>query len=216
MGNSSSKDSGSHSHHTARRSSEPTSPSVATSQANHDRLVTQIYGARPSGNGSSRGSRHDLSFLHLGRNRAEEQPQPERVRETRQEKEARRTERERQARLKERERSMLEENVDGGFLVTLGTYIGPEDYSKPVVRQLQVRLEQPGKQGISLTLKLHRSNEGWPRSGKVSITTLAPGQSTSWWRQLEVCLFLLPMKSRQRCLDPQATTREAPMSTSTI
>ena len=151
MGNSSSKDSGSHSHHTGRRSSEPTSPSVATSQANHDRLVTQIYGARPSGNGSSRGSRHDLSFLHLGRNRAEEQPQPERVRETRQEKEARRTERERQARLKERERSMQEENVDGGFLVTLGTYIGPEDYSKPVVRQLQVRFGTATQARYTLT-----------------------------------------------------------------
>lgn len=34
---------------------------------------------------------------------------------------------------------MQEEGVDGGYLVTLGTYIGPEDYSKPVVRQLQVR-----------------------------------------------------------------------------
>jgi len=34
---------------------------------------------------------------------------------------------------------MQEESVDGGYLVTLGTYIGPEDYSKPVVRQLQVR-----------------------------------------------------------------------------
>lgn len=101
--------------------------------------MTQIYGARPNDNRSRRGSRHDLSFLHLGRNRGEEQPQPERVRETRQEKEARRTERERQARLKERERSMQEEGVDGGYLVTLGTYIGPEDYSKPVVRQLQVR-----------------------------------------------------------------------------
>jgi hypothetical protein len=139
MGNSSSKDSGPRNN--GRRSSEPTSPSLPSSQANHDRIVTQIYGARPSGSGSHRGSRHDLSFLGLGRSRVEEQTQPERVRETRQEKEARRTERERQARLKERERSMQEENVDGGFLVTLGTYIGPEDYSKPVVRQLQVRLK---------------------------------------------------------------------------
>jgi hypothetical protein len=137
MGNSSSKDSGSH--RTARRSSEPASPTLPSSQANnHDRLVSQIYGARPNDGRSNRGSRHDLSFLHLGRNRGEEQAQPERVRETRQEKEARRTERERQARLKERERSMKEEGVDGGYLVTLGTYIGPEDYSKPVVRQLQV------------------------------------------------------------------------------
>jgi hypothetical protein len=196
MGNSSSKDSGSHSHNPARRSSEPTSPSLPSSQANHDRLVTQIYGARPSGNGSSRGSRHDLSFLHLGRSRAEEQPQPERVRETRQEKEARRTERERQARLKERERSMLEENVDGGFLVTLGTYIGPEDYSKPVVRQLQVRFDQRKKQGMMLTMILHRSNEGWLRSGKVLITTPARGQSISWWQRHEVCLSPLLMRYR--------------------
>jgi len=215
MGNSSSKDSGSHSHNTARRSSEPTSPSLPSSQANHDRLVTQIYGARPSGNGSSRGSRHDLSFLHLGRSRAEEQPQPERVRETRQEKEARRTERERQARLKERERSMLEENVDGGFLVTLGTYIGPEDYSKPVVRQLQVRFDQRKKQGMMLTMLLHRSNEGWHRFGKVLITTLARGQSISWWQRLEGCLSLLPMRYHQKWLDPRATTHEAPMSIST-
>jgi hypothetical protein len=137
MGNSSSKDSGSHRTH--RRSSEPASPTLPSSQANHDHHVNSIYGPQPTNSRSRRGSRHDLSFLHLGRSRGEEQPQPERVRETRQEKEARRTERERQARVKERERSMREESVDGGYLVTLGTYIGPEDYSKPVVRQLQVR-----------------------------------------------------------------------------
>ena len=59
-------------------------------------------------------------------------------RETKQEREARRLEKERVARLKERERSMREENVDGGFLVTLGTYTGPEDFNKTIVRQLQV------------------------------------------------------------------------------
>lgn len=32
---------------------------------------------------------------------------------------------------------MKEEHVDGGYLVTLGTYTGTEDFSKPVVRQLQ-------------------------------------------------------------------------------
>jgi hypothetical protein len=63
---------------------------------------------------------------------------PSERRETKQEREARRLERERQARVKERERSMKEENVDGGFLVTLGTYVGPEDFNKQVVRQLQV------------------------------------------------------------------------------
>lgn len=59
-------------------------------------------------------------------------------RETKQEREARRLERERVARIKERERSMKEEHVDGGYLVTLGTYTGPEDFNKQVVRQLQV------------------------------------------------------------------------------
>jgi len=66
------------------------------------------------------------------------QPPYER-RETKQEREARRLERERQMRLAERERSMKEEHVDGGYLVTLGTYVGPEDFNKQVVRQLQVR-----------------------------------------------------------------------------
>ena len=63
---------------------------------------------------------------------------PEQRRETRQEREARRLEKERIAREKERERSMREEHVDGGFLVTMGIYRGREDFSKPIVRQLQV------------------------------------------------------------------------------
>ncbi|OTA56682.1 hypothetical protein K449DRAFT_399408 [Hypoxylon sp. EC38] len=74
--------------------------------------------------GSSSSSRHqDVPFEH---------------RETKQEKEARRLERERVARIKERERSMKEEHVDGGYLVTMGIYTAPEDFSKPVVRQLQI------------------------------------------------------------------------------
>ncbi|KAK4449573.1 hypothetical protein QBC34DRAFT_86275 [Podospora aff. communis PSN243] len=59
-------------------------------------------------------------------------------RETRQEREARRLERERVARIAERERSMKEEHVDGGFLVTMGTYVGTEDFNKQIVRQLQI------------------------------------------------------------------------------
>ena len=59
-------------------------------------------------------------------------------RETKQEREARRLEKERITRVKERERSIREEHVDGGYLVTLGTYTGPEDFSKHIVRQLQV------------------------------------------------------------------------------
>jgi hypothetical protein len=63
---------------------------------------------------------------------------PEQRRETKQEREARRLEKERVARIKERERSIREEHVDGGYLVTMGTYVGPEDFNKQIVRQLQV------------------------------------------------------------------------------
>ncbi|KAI2465825.1 hypothetical protein F4781DRAFT_407752 [Annulohypoxylon bovei var. microspora] len=74
--------------------------------------------------GASSSSRHlDAPFEH---------------RETKQEKEARRLERERVVRLKERERSMREEHVDGGYIVTMGIYTSSEDFSKPVVRQLQI------------------------------------------------------------------------------
>lgn len=59
-------------------------------------------------------------------------------RETKAEREARKLEKERALRAQERERSIREEGVDGGFLVTLGTYTGPEDFSKVIVRQLQV------------------------------------------------------------------------------
>lgn len=59
-------------------------------------------------------------------------------RETKQEREARKLEKERVARIKERERSIREEHVDGGYLVTMGTYVGPEDFNKQIVRQLQV------------------------------------------------------------------------------
>lgn len=62
-------------------------------------------------------------------------------RETKAEREARRLEREREVRAKERERSIREEGVDGGYLVTLGTYTGPEDFNKAVVRQLMVGLQ---------------------------------------------------------------------------
>lgn len=66
--------------------------------------------------------------------------QPSERRETRQEREARRLERERVQRLAERERSMREEHVDGGYLVTMGTYVGVEDFNKQIVRQLIVSL----------------------------------------------------------------------------
>lgn len=107
-------------------------------QTSADRLAASIYAVR---NASARGSRHDISFLHMGRgdrDRDGEAAAPERPRETKQEREARRAEKERQARLKERERSMREEHVDGGYLVTVGVYTGPEDFNKAVVRQLMI------------------------------------------------------------------------------
>lgn len=75
-----------------------------------------------------------MSFLGIGSPNNEA---PER-RETKQEREARKLGKERVARIKERERSLKEEHVDGGFLVTMGVYTGPEDFSKPIVRQLMI------------------------------------------------------------------------------
>lgn len=97
---------------------------------------------RPSA-ARNRASRTELSFLGIGssardRNRNRED-EPFTHKETKAEREARRLERERAAREKEREKSTKEEHVDGGYLVTLGTYTGTEDFSKPTVRQLQVR-----------------------------------------------------------------------------
>lgn len=92
-----------------------------------------VYSSR-----SGRGSRHDLSFLGIGGS-SERDPALEPRRETKAEREARKLEKERVLRAQERERSIREEDVDGGYLVTLGTYTGPEDFSKPIVRQLQVR-----------------------------------------------------------------------------
>ncbi|CAG8303205.1 unnamed protein product [Penicillium salamii] len=90
------------------------------------------------GSRSARGSRPDLSILGIGSSHDRDGAAPEHRRETKQEREARRLEKERVARLKERERSMKEEHVDGGYLVTQGVYVGTEDYSKPVVRQLMI------------------------------------------------------------------------------
>ena len=98
----------------------------------HERSNSGVYASR-----SGRGSRHDLSFLGIGGN-SDRDAGPEPRRETKAEREARKLEKERVLRAQERERSIREEGVDGGYLVTLGTYTGPEDFSKPIVRQLQV------------------------------------------------------------------------------
>jgi len=79
-----------------------------------------------------------LSIFNMA-NRAELDPSsPDARRETKAEREARKLEKERILRERERERSIREEGVDGGYLVTLGTYTGTEDFSKPTVRRLMV------------------------------------------------------------------------------
>ena len=100
--------------------------------------IPQLYSSR-----HGRGSRSELSTLFGLRQDSERERDVsslEARREAKAEREARRLEREKAAREKERERSMLEEHVDGGYLVTQGVYTGVEDYSKPIVRQLMVRL----------------------------------------------------------------------------
>jgi hypothetical protein len=74
----------------------------------------------------------------LGNHPERDPAAPEARKETKAEREARKLEKERAAREKERERSVKEEGVDGGYLVTMGVYTGPEDFSKAIVRQLQV------------------------------------------------------------------------------
>lgn len=101
-----------------------------------ERPAHPLYSSR-----SGRGSRSDLaSLLALGTTFERDTAGLENRRETKQEREARKLERERIIRERERERSMREEHVDGGFLVTQGVYTGLEDFNKPIVRQLMVRL----------------------------------------------------------------------------
>ncbi|KAI1000136.1 hypothetical protein K3495_g8060 [Podosphaera aphanis] len=96
----------------------------------------------------SRSGRGRSDLLFLGLNSASNIP-PER-RETKQEREARKLEKERQARVRERERSLKEESVDGGYLVTMGVYTGPEDFNKAIVRQLIIeRRMAPFWRGLS-------------------------------------------------------------------
>ena len=105
-------------------------------------LIDSNAGRESGTRSGRRSSRADLSIFGIGHgssSRDRDRPDaPFERRETKQEREARRLERERIARAKERERSMREEHVDGGYPVPLGTYTGTADFSKPVVRQLQV------------------------------------------------------------------------------
>jgi hypothetical protein len=79
-----------------------------------------------------------VSIFGIVGHREPDPADPNARRETKAEREARKLAKERELREKERERSIKEEGVDGGFLVTMGVYTGPEDFSKPTVRQYQV------------------------------------------------------------------------------
>jgi hypothetical protein len=193
MGNSSSKDSHRERHRDQREPAPSNaSPQLTPQQIASERLASQIYGARVrQGNGreSARGSRHDLSFLGIGRERPGEEAS-ERPRETKQERDARKAEKERLVRVKDRERSMRDESVDGGYLVTVGVYTGVEDFSKPVVRQLQVRLATDGTFWTQSLTELPRSKDGWLRSGEVWMITQILGLSISLLLLREVFRFL--------------------------
>ncbi|EPQ67095.1 BgtA-20845 [Blumeria graminis f. sp. tritici] len=82
---------------------------------------------------SERGSRNETMTIgvSLGSNSAGSER-----RESKQEREAKKLEKERQIRIVEREKSLREENVDGGYLVTMGIYTGIEDFNKVIVRKL--------------------------------------------------------------------------------
>ncbi|KAL1614517.1 SNF1-interacting protein [Diplodia seriata] len=106
--------------------------SHGSQQGSQHQSSDRMYSSR-----TGRSSRPDLSFLGISTGSDRDPPEFTR-RETRAEREARKREKERILREQERERSMREEGVDGGYLVTLGTYTGPEDFSKSTVRQLMI------------------------------------------------------------------------------
>ena len=124
--------------------------------------------AREGGSGASssrrnRSNRGDIGgILGLGSGGGSQLEPPYERRETKQEREARRLERDRVARIAERERSMKEEHVDGGYLVTMGTYSSPEDFNKQIVRQLLVGVPIPqSRHGrLVLTPPLDRAEAG--------------------------------------------------------
>ncbi|KAF1814752.1 hypothetical protein P152DRAFT_447060 [Eremomyces bilateralis CBS 781.70] len=136
MGNSNTKEArppGSSRHNPSGHSHSPTASGAPASSSQ----VSSSGGVYTHTSSGGRRSRHDL-FLGLRGNADVDPSAPEARRETKAEREARKLEKERAARLKERERSMREEGVDGGYLVTVGVYTGPEDFSKPIVRQLMI------------------------------------------------------------------------------
>ncbi|CAO2648022.1 Nn.00g089440.m01.CDS01 [Neocucurbitaria sp. VM-36] len=104
----------------------------------HTRRSSVQVPASPTASGPVAASQERTGSGIRGGETTERDPALEPRRETKAEREARKLEKDRVLRAQERERSIREEGVDGGFLVTLGVYTGPEDFSKPIVRQLQI------------------------------------------------------------------------------
>ncbi|KAJ9638481.1 SNF1-interacting protein [Knufia peltigerae] len=134
MGNSQTKEARGQGSASSRINGSSSPTSRQESQANGTEIPIRPY----SSSRQTRPGRHDFSFLGIGGSNDQDASSLEARRETKVEREARKAEKERTTRLKERERSMKEENVDGGYLVTQGVYVGTEDFNKGIVRQLMI------------------------------------------------------------------------------
>ncbi|KAF2425289.1 hypothetical protein EJ08DRAFT_406388 [Tothia fuscella] len=142
MGNSSTKE--------ARSSSQTQSHLAGVNNSSSTSRPTPTPTLRPSNRTAPptenpqpprrRGSRPELtSIFGIGTTHHDADPaDPSARKETKAEREQRKLEKERANRDRERERSLREEGVDGGYMVTLGTYTGTEDFNKPIVRQLMI------------------------------------------------------------------------------
>ncbi|KAK6346333.1 SNF1-interacting protein [Orbilia blumenaviensis] len=142
MGNTSTKESRGasppphHQHRNSRSFSGPSSSSAYTPDMERAGTSSLRLGRR------HRGENFEAALLGLSisqhREREREREREEGPYKTREERRAEKEAERRKEREKERERSMAEESVDGGYLVTVGVYTGPEDYNLKVVRQLQI------------------------------------------------------------------------------
>ncbi|KAK6524939.1 SNF1-interacting protein [Arthrobotrys megalospora] len=144
MGNTSTKESRGasppphHHHRNSRSFSGPSSSSTYAPEMERAGSSSLRLGRR------HRGENFEAALLglsisqHRDREREREREREEGPYKTREERRAEKEAERRKEREKERERSMAEESVDGGYLVTVGVYTGPEDYNLKVVRQLQI------------------------------------------------------------------------------
>lgn len=151
-----------------------------------------------NGGGRSMGRGDSLFSAMTGSGREPDPSDPTARRETRAEREARKLEKERAQRAKDRERSIREEHVDGGFLVTMGVYTGTEDFSKPIVRQLQVSLSKRKSYCKHADNKFQRSSADWRPSGEASMTSTKCGRNTKSLPLLAVCRSLPPTNRLQK------------------